>query len=258
MQDYKVAISGVIITFNEENNIARCIRSLLAVCDEILVVDSISTDRTKEIAIAEGARVLENDWNGFLEQKNFAQQNAEYDIVLQLDADEELSSQLQSEILKVKNNWQHDGYSFNRFTNFCGKWIQHSGWYPDAKLRLYDRRKGSWTGLDPHPSVDMNSSSSTSHIKGDLLHYSYSSYEEFINRSAKYAKQAALAMHTQGKKPSDFKLIISPVFRFFQTYLIRGGYKEGLEGLIICKTASYYTFLKYMYLKLISKGKSIE
>ena len=253
-----VKISGVIITYNEEKNIARCLQSLVGICDEILVVDSFSSDNTKSICLEHGAKFIQNPWKGFLDQKNFAQDSASFDYVLQLDADEELSKELKKSIQLVKNNWAHDGYIFNRFTNYCGKWIRHSGWYPDAKLRLYDRRKGKWLGLDPHPSVFMDSESRTRHIEGDLLHYSYTSYEDHINRSAKYAKQAAIAMHTLGKKPSNFKLIFSPAFRFFNSYILRGGFKDGFEGLIICKTASYYTFLKYMYLKLIHKGKSIE
>lgn len=254
----QIKLSGVIITFNEEKNIARCIKSLVDICDEILIIDSFSTDRTKDIAISHNVRFIENTWKGFLDQKNFAQDSASFDYVLQLDADEELSEELKKSILSVKKNWSHDGYTFNRFTNYCGRWIKYSGWYPDAKLRLYDRRKGNWQGLDPHPSVFMNLGTKTCHIKGDLLHYSYTSYEDHINRSAKYAKQAAMAMHTLGKRSSNFKLIMSPLFRFFNSYILRGGFKDGFEGFIICKTASYYTFLKYMYLKLIHKGKPIE
>lgn len=252
-----VKISGVVITFNEENNIARCIESMQGVCDEILVVDSYSTDKTEQIVSDLGARFIQNKWKGFLDQKNFAQDNATFDLVLQLDADEELSDELKSEILKVKSNWQYDGYFFNRFTNFCGKWIKHSGWYPDAKLRLYDRRKGRWDGLDPHPGVKMDEDASVGRIKGDMLHYSFTSYEDLINRSASYAKQAALAMKQMGKASNSFKMVFSPVIRFFKDFIIRGGFRDGFEGYIICKTAAYYTFLKYMYLRLLHQGKSI-
>jgi glycosyltransferase involved in cell wall biosynthesis len=252
-----VKISGVIITFNEERNIERCINSLKPVCDEIVVVDSFSTDRTKEIAQGLGAIFIENKWNGFLDQKNFAQSKASHDYVLQLDADEELSDKLQSEVLRVKNDWKHDGYFFNRYTNFCGKWINHSGWYPDAKLRLYDRRKGLWSGLDPHPGVKMDEDASIGKIKGDILHYSFTSYEDLVNVSASYAKQAAMAMKQMDKRTSNFKMIVSPPVRFLNDYFIKGGFKDGFEGFIICKTSAYYTFLKYMYLKLLNQGKSI-
>ena len=253
----KIQISGVVITFNEEKNIQRCLKSLQVVCDELLVVDSFSKDDTVAIAEFMGARVIQHQWTGFLNQKNFAQSKSKYNIVLQLDADEELSKQLQENILALKSQWRQDGYFFPRFTNYCGKWIHHSGWYPDAKLRLYDKRKGKWKGLDPHPQVKMNENSSVGNLKGDLLHYSYDSYENHINRSAGYAKQAALAMHQLGKRPSIIKMYLSPFYRFIHDFFFRGGFRDGLEGLIICKTAAYYTFLKYMYLTLIQKGKSI-
>lgn len=253
-----IKISGVIITYNEQENIERCLTSLKGVCDEILVIDSFSTDNTISISESLGAKVIQNEWKGFLDQKNFAQNEAAHDYVLQLDADEELSAALKSSILSIKKSWSADGYFFNRFTNYCGKWIKHSGWYPDAKLRLYDRRKGNWQGLDPHPEVIMQQGASTVSAKGDLNHYSYTSYEDHINRSAKYAKQAALAMKEMDKTPSIAKLIFSPFYRFINDYFLRGGFRDGFEGLIICRTASYYTFLKYMYLRLIHKGKSIR
>lgn len=252
-----VKISGVIITFNEERNIARCIKSMQKVCDEILVVDSFSTDRTQEIASELGTRFIQNNWKGFRDQKNFAQDNASHDYVLQLDADEELSDKLITEIIRIKENWRFDGYLFNRFTNFCGKWIHHSGWYPDAKLRLYDRRKGKWNGFDPHPGVQMDENASIEKINGDLLHYSFTTYGDLINRSASYAKQAAFAMKELGVKPKPIKMVVSPFIRFFKDYILRGGFRDGLEGYIICKTAAYYTFLKYMYLGLLHQSKPI-
>ena len=186
-----IKISGVVITYNEEQNIERCLTSMAPVCDELLVVDSFSTDRTKEISLKLGARFMENEWSGFKEQKNFAQDQAQFDYVLQLDADEEVSEDLAAAILKVKEDAQFDSYIFNRFTNFCGKWIHHSGWYPDAKLRLYEKDKGKWTGLEPHPSVEMQTDASSTKIAGDLFHYSYTSYEDLVSRSTIYAKQAA-------------------------------------------------------------------
>ena len=146
-----VHISGIVITYNEEKNISRCLSSLQGICDEILVVDSFSDDKTKEISESKGARFIQNAWKGFLDQKNFAQNCAKYDHVLQLDADEELSEELRSNIISIKANWVADGYFFNRFTNYCGKWIKHSGWYPDSKLRLYDRRKRELARLRPTP-----------------------------------------------------------------------------------------------------------
>lgn len=254
----KVKLSGLIISYNEEGGIARCINSLKKVCDEIVVVDSFSTDQTKTICTSLGVSFFERSWTGFLDQKNFAQEKASHNIVLQLDADEVISTELAESINTVKGNWTHDAYRFNRFNNFCGKWIKHSGWYPELRLRLYDRRKGCWEGLDPHPSVSMEKQSSVSILEGDLLHYSYDNHIDLTLRSAEYAKQAAISMNKLGKKASNFKIFLSPIFRFLQDYFFKRGFLDGTEGLLICKTAAYYTFLKYLYLRLINQGKSLE
>ncbi|HEX3008578.1 MAG TPA: glycosyltransferase family 2 protein [Bacteroidales bacterium] len=143
-------ISAVIITFNEENNIERCIRSLEGIADEIIVVDSYSTDNTVEIALNLGAIVYKQVFLGHVEQKNFALSKTSHSHVLSLDADEELSDKLRESILEVKENWTHDGYYFKRLTNYCGRWIKHTSWYPSKKLRLWDKAKGEWGGVNPH------------------------------------------------------------------------------------------------------------
>src|ERR1035437_7666308 len=139
-------ISVVIITFNEEKNIERCILSVQDLADDIVVVDSFSTDRTEEICKSHGVRFIQNHFNGHIEQKNFAISKAHFPYILSLDADEQLSEELKKSIQQVKNNWDADGYYFNRLTNYCGQWIRHSSWYPASKLRLWDSRKGKWGG----------------------------------------------------------------------------------------------------------------
>ena len=253
-----IHISGVIITSNEEKNIGRCLNSLSDVCDEIIVVDSLSTDRTKEICEEHTVKFIENPFPGHIEQKNFALDQASYDYVLSLDADEALSPELKASILKAKENWQHHAYKFNRFTNYCGQWIRHSGWYPDTKIRLWDRRKGRWGGLNPHDSVILNSDADAKHLEGDLLHYSYYTINEHIDRSMKYAKISAYALQQKKKKATILKLVLNPIFRFIKDYLIRGGFRDGFYGLIICATNSYTTFLKYAYLKALNRKKVIE
>ncbi|MTI29248.1 glycosyltransferase family 2 protein, partial [Cytophagales bacterium RKSG123] len=148
-------ISAVIITYNEEKNIQRCLESLKGVVDEIVVVDSLSTDNTKKICEKFDVHFIENPFEGHIEQKNYAMGCARNDYVLSLDADEALSPKLKESILKVKENWTADFYSFNRLNNYCGQWIRHSGWYPDKKIRLWDRRKGKWGGKNPHDNVVM-------------------------------------------------------------------------------------------------------
>lgn len=252
-----VKISGVIITYNEERNIERCLVSLQNICDEIVVVDSFSTDNTKEICTRLGVRFIENAFAGHIEQKNFAMEQAENDIVLSLDADEALSDELKESIAHVKANWGSKAYRFNRFTNYCGKWIKHSGWYPDRKTRLWDRRIGKWGGTNPHDSVELAEVVPTQ-IKGDLLHYSYYTMEEHVLRSAKYAKIAAKALYKQGKKASIIKMIGSAAFRFIQDYFLRAGFLDGFYGLVICGTSSHTAFLKYAYLRSLNQGKNID
>ena len=143
-------ISVVIITFNEEKNIGRCLESVKNIADEIVVLDSFSTDKTEEICLQHGASFFQHPFDGHIEQKNRAITYATYPHILSLDADEVLSPELEQSIKAVKENWQADGYYFNRLTNYCGKWIRHCGWYPDRKLRLWDSRKGKWGGVNPH------------------------------------------------------------------------------------------------------------
>jgi len=134
----QIQLSVVIITFNEEKNIARCLDSVATIADDIVVVDSFSTDNTKHICEEKNIHFIEHKFDGHIEQKNWAITQAKHQYVLSLDADEALTKELQVEIIKAKNNWQYDGYSFNRLTNYCGVWIKHCGWYPDKKLRLWD------------------------------------------------------------------------------------------------------------------------
>ncbi len=253
-----VLISGVIITFNEEKNIGRCIVSLKELCDEIIVVDSYSTDRTKEICLEHDVRFIENTFAGHIEQKNFAMKQASSDIVLSLDADEAVSDQLRQSIEVIKSNWTGPAYRFNRFTNFCGQWIKHSGWYPDTKTRLWDRRIGKWGGTNPHDSVELGGNKKAIKIKGDLLHYSYYTREEHTMRSAKYAKIAAKAMFEQGRRASLFKMWFSSAFRFVQDYFLRLGILDGFYGYVICRVSSRTTFQKYAHLRALHSGKDID
>lgn len=253
-----VKISGVVITYNEERNIERCLESLHGICDEIVVVDSFSTDRTKEICEQFAVRFIENPFAGHIEQKNYAMNQASHDFVLSLDADEALSPELKKVVTATKQNWTHDAYRFNRFTNYCGQWIKNSGWYPDTKTRLWDRRKGKWGGTNPHDSVELDAGIKPSHLKGDLLHYSYYTMEEHVLRSAKYAKIAAKAMHARGRKASMAKMLLSTGFRFVQDYIFRFGFLDGFYGLVICGTSSHTTFLKYAYLRSLNAGNAID
>ncbi|HEY9117681.1 MAG TPA: glycosyltransferase family 2 protein [Roseivirga sp.] len=253
-----VKISGVIITYNEERNIGRCLESLKDICDEIIVVDSFSSDDTERICKEFDVRFIQNEFKGHIQQKNFAVDQAKNDIILSLDADEALSPELTDSIRWTKNHWENSAYEFNRHTNYCGQWIKHCGWYPDTKIRLWDRKIGRWGGINPHDSVEIQSAIQPIRLKGDLLHYSYYTIEEHILRSAKYAKISAQALNQMGKKASILKMLGSSGFRFIQDYFFRLGFLDGFYGLLICATNSHSTFLKYAYLRSLNKGFPIE
>ena len=154
-------ISAVIITFNEEKNISRCLDSLSKVAEDIIVVDSFSTDRTKDICLEKKVRFVENAFVGHIEQKNFALTQAVHPFVISLDADEALSPELEKSILEVKKNHKYEAYTMNRLTNYCGQWIKHGGWYPDSKIRLWFVNKGQWGGVNPHDTVVLETGTSS-------------------------------------------------------------------------------------------------
>lgn len=253
-----IQLSVVIITFNEEKNIARCLDSVKNVADDIVVVDSFSTDRTKEICESKGARFIEYKFEGYIEQKNFAVTHAKFPHVLSLDADEALSDELKKNILSVKNNWKHDGYYMNRLTNYCGKWIHHCGWYPDKKLRLLDSRKGKWGGINPHDKYDMNDGDkSTGFLKGDILHYSFYSVNEHYKQAEKFSEISARALFVNKKTVSSMMIYLKTIFKFIRNYFLKFGLLDGYYGFVICRISAKATFLKYQKLKqLYAKAKN--
>lgn len=250
-----VQLSAVIITFNEERNIGRCLDSLAGVADEVVVIDSYSTDRTEQICREKGARFVQHLFSGHIEQKNYALGQATYPYVLSLDADEALSDPLRASILAVKSDWQADAWAMNRLTNYCGQWIRHSGWYPDRKVRLFDRRLGQWGGTNPHDKVEMRPGSTSGRLHGDLLHYSYYSVEEHYARARKYAAIAAQAMYARGRRGSRMRVAFSPAFKFVRNYFFRLGFLDGQAGWTICRIAALETFWKYRALLELSKKR---
>jgi len=200
----KVQISAVIITYNEERNIKRCLDSLLGVADEIVVVDSYSTDRTEEICRSYNTVFIKHKFTGHIEQKNWAILQASSPYILSLDADETLSNELKASILRIKENWTHDGYYFNRLTNYCGKWIRHTSWYPSRKLRLWDSRLGSWGGYNPHDRYNMNRGATRCFLKGDLLHYSYYSVGEHLLQMNSFSSILARSYYERGRRSNFF------------------------------------------------------
>jgi len=243
-------LSVVIITFNEEKNIARCLESVKEIADDVVVIDSFSTDRTEELCKAKGVRFIQHKFEGHIEQKNWAITQAHYPYILSLDADEALNDTLKKSVLEIKNNWQYDGYYMNRLTNYCGKWIYHCGWYPDKKLRLWDSRKGKWGGTNPHDKYELiNGDKNTGYLKGDILHYSYYTIDGHRKQTNSFSTISANALFAQGKKATLIKLYISPVVKFIQSYLLQLGILDGYYGFTICKISAHATYLKYFKLK---------
>lgn len=243
-----IRISAVIITLNEEKKIEQCIRSLQRVADEIVIVDSYSTDQTENICKKLGVRFIQNTFAGYRDQKNFATKQANFDIILSLDADEALSVELEQSILKVKDNWTFDAYKFNRLNNYCGQWIYHSNWYPDSKIRLFDRRKGEWGGLNIHETVKMHPGVTVGTLNGDLLHWSLSSYEEHIDKANRFSTISAQEYFKLGRKSSIFKIFFNSGWRFFKAYIIKLGFLDGYNGFVISSFSAYTSFLKYLKL----------
>ena len=252
-----IKLSGVIITYNEERNIEDCLRSLVNVVDEIVVIDSYSTDKTKAICESYDVKFIEQEFLGYIEQKNFALTQASYDHVVSLDGDESLSAELQDSIQKLKNNWKFDGYYCNRFNNFCGQWIKHSDWYPNKKLRVFNRTKAEWKGMNPHDHVELhNAKAKTGHLKGDILHKTYQSYSEFNEKSEYFSTIAAKAYFDQGKKAPIWKIIFNPFWAFFKAYFFRLGFLDGFNGFMICYQTGHITFLKYAKLRELYRSSS--
>lgn len=249
-------ISAVIITFNEEKNIRRCLDSLDGIVDEIIVVDSYSKDKTEEICKQKGVTFIQNSFEGHIQQKNFAMNKANNNYVISLDADEALNDTLKNNILSIKENLSaFDAYSFNRLTNYCGQWIKHCGWYPDKKIRIWNKNKGKWGGINPHDKVIMQSGSTVKHLPGDLLHYSYYTVRQHVQQAQYFSDIGAKAALEAGKKSSILKILVKPSFRFFRGYFLKGGFLDGFYGLIICINASYENFLKYLKLYELQRNK---
>ncbi len=250
-----IKLSAVIITYNEEEHLEKCLSSLVGIADEIIVVDSFSTDRTPEICKAFHVTFIQHAFEGYIEQKNYAVSLANNDYILSLDGDEALSEALKTSILKVKQNWQFDGYYCNRLNNYCGQWIKHSDWYPDKKLRLFKKESGQWKGINPHDCYTLKKGLKAGKLNGDILHWVYRDYAEHNKKIERFSTIASEAYFKLGKKSSIWKIIYRPTWAFFKAYFLRLGFLDGLNGWIICVQTYNVTFLKYVKLYRLWKTK---
>jgi glycosyltransferase involved in cell wall biosynthesis len=242
----KPDISVSIISFNEEKNIGRTLKSVAPLAAEIILVDSRSTDSTVAIAESFGAKVFVEDWKGHIAQKNSALQKCSCEWVLSLDCDEEITPELASEIEKALENPKADGYFINRRTFYLGK-LMKGAWQPDLKLRLVKRSaEPHWTGIDPHDALKIKGS--TSSISGDLIHYSYAGIEHHFRKTIDYARISAESYFKLGRKFSLFKFLLNPPAAFIRLFFLNRGYKDGIRGVIAAFSSMVGTFLKYAFL----------
>ena len=260
--DVSTGISAVIITHNEGANIARCIKSVIDLVDEVLVVDSFSSDNTCEIAVNEGARVIQHDFEGHIQQKNWAKDQAKHHWVLSLDADECLSDELRENLRNAINNGlnygQTKGFSFSRLNHLADRPIRGCGWYPDTKLRLWDRRCGTWAGRNPHDKFVIPSKYPINKMKGDILHYTYADLAAVKAQALKFGRIGGRAIQSELVDSSGlpvrnqltlafllFKLFTAGPARFIRNYLFKRGWMYGYSGIVICYWQMVEVTLKY-------------
>lgn len=251
-------LSLAVITKNEAHNIARCLQSVEGLADELLVVDSGSTDHTIAIAESMGARVLHHDFEGHIEQKNFASAQVRGDFILSLDADEALNPELYEAIKTEKaKGFPHTAYAMNRLTSYLGKWIHHSGWYPDTKLRLFKKGSCAWGGYNPHDKLmPLDPSLPIQHLNGDILHYTYYSLQEHLSQVNYFTDILAKANYEDGKRSNLLKIIGGGAFKFFKDFVLKKGFLDGYHGFLIASISAFATFIKYAKLKRIQEAAS--
>ncbi len=247
-------LSMCVITLNEERNIRECLGSVTW-ADEIVVIDSGSTDATVAIAREFTDRVFVRDWPGHVAQKNRAVDSAANDWVFCIDADERVSPLLRSEIEAVLSGEPaHAGYSVPRLTWYCGRWIRHASWYPDRKVRLYDRRKGRFTGLDPHDRVEVEGT--VGRFNGDLYHYSYRDIAHHLEQINRYTTTMAALKAEAGVRRPVARMIGYPLAKFLKMYILRQGFRDGVQGFMVCVLGAVYEFVKYAKLWELKHGGS--
>ncbi len=243
-------ITIVVITYNEERNLARCLRSVRELNGELIVLDSFSSDATETIARSFGAQFSQHAFDGHIEQKNRALELATRTWVLSLDADEALDEELAANIrLAIIENNNASGYRMNRLTNYCGRFIHHSGWYPDTKLRLLRRGRGRWGGVNPHDRLELTDGGTALHLKGDILHYSYYTRSDHLKQIEYFSDISSKELFKRRKKASWPAIVARVAFQFTKTLLLKRGFLDGTAGFTIARFSAYATWKKYTKLR---------
>jgi glycosyltransferase involved in cell wall biosynthesis len=235
-------VSAFVACQNEEGNIEGCLRSV-SWCDEIVVVDGLSTDHTVEIARRYTDKVFSRRWDGYRNQKSFGLEQTTNDWVLLIDSDERLSAELIAEIKRALDDGPGEtaGYAMPRRVHYLGRWINHCGWYPDYKLRLFRKDRGRLGGIDPHETVELDGPARR--LRGELIHYSYRTIGEHLRTMHRYAE---LWASTRRWRPGDaVPMLLRPLVKFLEIYVMKQGVLDGFHGWVIGSMAAYYVFLRY-------------
>ena len=245
-------LSIVIITFNEEKNIKACLDAVVGLSDDIVVVDSFSTDKTQSICETySNVNFVQHKWQGYAKTKNYANSFVKHPFLLSLDADEVLSEELKNSIESIDTF--KGVYEFNRLTNYCGSWVHHCGWYPDKKIRIFPKQGSIWEGDFVHETLVTPYNLPVIFLQGDLLHYSYHSLKDHYNQIEKYSTLHAEKMIHLGKKANFLKQYISPSFKFFRTFFLQMGFLDGKAGFNIARISAKAVKLKYQKLKQLER-----
>jgi glycosyltransferase involved in cell wall biosynthesis len=248
-------ISVVIITYNEEKNIGRCIDSVKEVTDDIVVLDSFSTDKTKSIAESKNAKVVQQKFMGYGKTKHFATTLAQHDWILSLDADEALDTALKNEILRLNESPDVGAYSMNRLNNYCGQWIRYGSWYPDTKIRLFNRKYFNWNDAEVHETVvPLSTNMKIGKLSGHILHYTVTSVEAHLAQAKKFATIAAQEAYNKGRKTNIIVVLLSPVFKFLRDYVFKLGFLDGTNGFNIAFISAKAKYWKYKGLYQLQKS----
>ncbi|MEO5905510.1 MAG: glycosyltransferase family 2 protein [Saprospiraceae bacterium] len=237
-------LSILVMTYNEEANIERCLQSTDGLGDEILVLDSFSTDQTVELAKRFGARVEQFPFDSYIHQKERMIQMAKHDWVLSIDADEYLSPELKTSIQKAKSDHSFDGYTSNRRNKMGDRWMKYGSWYPDRKIRFFDRRKVSIIGNDPHDVMQPIANVRIGHLEGDLMHLSDENISSRYKTIEKHSTRAAEALFANGIRSNLFRILVKPFLRFIGAYVFKLGLLDGYYGWIVAKSEGHYVWLR--------------
>jgi glycosyltransferase involved in cell wall biosynthesis len=249
-------ISAAVITLDEEENLGRCLESLRDVVDEVIVLDSGSADGTERIARERGATFLHQDWLGYGPQKNAAVERASHEWVLSLDADEALSDELRASVLRLKADGPGaDAYEMSRLNWYCGRFLRHSGWYPDRKIRLWRKGAARWRDASIHEVAEAAAGARVARLEGDLLHYTIHDREQHLRTIERFTTLSAEALLREGRGRDAWRRFVAPAASFVRGYVLKLGFLDGRAGWDVCRLSAYATWLKYEKLRRLARER---